>query len=154
MTDRRSVPAFDPVEDREETATDSPEKAVIRQFFARWSARDLDGAFQLTDPEGEWWHLTFGQKIPIAEWAERVRRNQSLCSDPAVFTLGTMTQEGERVSVLAIMTSTFLDGRTYWNQFHFLVKVRDGRIVWGREFSDPRRSDEAFSGRSGAFWRQ
>jgi ketosteroid isomerase-like protein len=154
MTDRRSVPAFDPVEGLEETTTDSPEKAVIRQFFGRWSARDLDAAFELTDPEGEWWHLTFGQKITLGEWAERVRRNQSLCSDPAVFTLGTMTQEGDRVSVLATMTSTFLDGRTYWNQYHYLIKVRNGRIVWGREFSDPRLSDEAFRDRSGAFWRQ
>ena len=61
---------------------------------------------------------------------------------------------GTRVSVLATVTSMFLDGRIYWNQFHNLIKVRDGRIVWGREFSDPRRSDAAFSGRTGAFWRQ
>ena len=154
MTDRPSVPAFDPLEDLEETATDSPEKAVIRQFFGRWSARDLDAAFELTDPEGEWWHLTFGEKITIGEWEKRVRRNETLCGEPAVFTLGTMTQEGDRVSVLATVTSTFLDGRIYWNQFHNLIKVRDGRIVWGREFSDPRRSDAAFSGRTGAFWRQ
>jgi ketosteroid isomerase-like protein len=154
MTNRQSVPAFDPLEDDVEPSIDTAEKAIIRQFFERWSARDIDAAFDLTDPAGEWWHLTFGTKIPIGEWAERVRRNQVLCSEPAVFTLGTMTQEGDRVSVLATMTSTFVDGEIYWNQYHFLIKVRDGRIVWGREFSDPRRSDEAFRGRDGAIWRQ
>jgi ketosteroid isomerase-like protein len=154
MTDRRVVPAFDPVEDCVDTTTDSPEKAVIRQFFERWSARDIDGAFELTDPEGEWWHITFGEKITIGEWAERVRRSQTFCSHPPVFTLGMMTQEDDRVSVLATMTATLLGGRTWWNQYHFLIKVRSGRIVWGREFSDPRLSDEALNGIKGAFWRQ
>jgi len=154
MTDRRVVPAFDPVEDCVDTSTDSPEKAVIRQFFERWSASDIDGAFELTDPEGEWWHITFGETIAIGEWAERARRNQTLCSHPPVFTLGTMTQEDDRISVLATMTSTLLGGRTYWNQYHYLIKVRDGRIVWGREFSDPRLSDAALSDINGAFWRQ
>jgi ketosteroid isomerase-like protein len=47
-----------------------------------------------------------------------------------------VTAEGERVAVEAVSSARMSDGRPYENHYHFLVQVRDGRVVQVREYLD------------------
>ncbi len=52
------------------------------------------------------------------------------------FTVLGMTGEGERVAVEAESRATHVCGTPYHNQYHFLFRFRDGKIVEFKEYSD------------------
>jgi len=121
-------------------------KALVRGFFRAWSADDLDAAIALTDPDGDWWIITFGEDLRMSDWTDRIRRKRPLFRAPPRFEIDCLTAEENRVSVLARGFSTLEDGRPYDNVYHYLIECDGGRIVRGREFCDPRLSDAAFRG--------
>jgi len=49
---------------------------------------------------------------------------------------GAITAEGDRVCVEARGSARFVDGRTYDNRAHFLITLREGRIVSIKEYLD------------------
>jgi ketosteroid isomerase-like protein len=125
-------------------------KAVVREFFRRWSAVDLDGMSELTDPEGVYWHITFAEDLRFGDWTDRVKRKLQRFREPPRFELEYLTAEEDRVSVVARGYSVVEDntpaGARYDNTYHWLMQLRDGRIFRAQEFCDPRLSDAVFRG--------
>jgi ketosteroid isomerase-like protein len=119
-------------------------KALVREYFQRWSAVDLDGMCELVDPNGSFWNITFGEDLLLVDWTDRIRKKLPLYSVPPAFEVGVMTAEEDRVSMLADGYSTLADGTPYNNTYFYFVVCRDGLIVSVREFCDPRLSDLAF----------
>jgi len=125
-------------------------KALVRGFFHRWSLADLDGMCELTDPNGRYWMVTFGEDIRLQDWTDRVKRKLHLFREPPRFELLYLTADEERVSVVAKGYSVIEDGTPegtrYDNTYHWLMRVRGGRLVGADEFCDPRLSDAVFRG--------
>ena len=72
-------------------------------------------------------------------------REQALASMPQIlglfpegieFTIQAMTAEGERVAIEATSRGTTFRGDEYAQEYHFLMRVRDGMIVELREYMD------------------
>jgi len=72
-------------------------------------------------------------------------REQALASMPEIlgifpkgieFTIQAMTAEGERVAIEATSRGTTFRGDEYAQEYHFLLRVRDGMIVELREYMD------------------
>ena len=55
------------------------------------------------------------------------------------FTIKAMTAEGERVAVEAESEGAHVSGQTYSNQYHFLMRFRDGKVVEFKEYMDSER---------------
>ena len=53
-----------------------------------------------------------------------------------IFTLYEMTAEGERVALEAESHGLHTSGKTYNNHYHFLFRIRDGKIAEIREYAD------------------
>jgi ketosteroid isomerase-like protein len=123
-------------------------KALVREFFRRWSAVDLDGMCELTDPDGIYWMITFGEDLRFEDWTDRVKRKRQLFREPPRFELQYVTAEADRVSVVArgysVLEDGTPDGVRYDNVYHWLFQIRDGRLTSAREFCDPRLSDAVF----------
>lgn len=72
-------------------------------------------------------------------------REQALAGMPQIlglfpkgvqFTIQAMTAEGERVAIEATSRGTTFRGDVYAQEYHFLLRVRDGMIVEFREYMD------------------
>ena len=53
-----------------------------------------------------------------------------------IFTLYEMTAEGERVALEAESHGVHKSGKQYNNHYHFLFRMRDGKIAEIREYAD------------------
>lgn len=62
------------------------------------------------------------------------------------FTIKAMTAEGERVAVEAESEGAHVSGQTYSNQYHFLMRFRDGKVVEFKEYMDTERVTDILCG--------
>ena len=59
-----------------------------------------------------------------------------LFPDGLAFSIVAMTAEGDRVAIEATSEGTTILGRVYKQEYHFLMRVRDGKIVEWKEYMD------------------
>jgi ketosteroid isomerase-like protein len=57
-----------------------------------------------------------------------------------------VTAEGERVAIEGTGHGRLRNGRDYDNNYHFLIVVRDGRVLSIREYMDSEHVAEVFEG--------
>jgi len=62
------------------------------------------------------------------------------------FTIDAMTAEGERVAVEARSEGRHVSGQIYSNQYHFLMRFRDGQLVEFKEYMDTERVTDILCG--------
>ena len=62
------------------------------------------------------------------------------------FTIQAMTAEGERVAVEAESEGQHVSGKLYSNQYHFLFRFRDGKVVEFKEYMDTERVTDILCG--------
>jgi len=58
------------------------------------------------------------------------------------FTIDAITAEGERVAIEAHSDGEHVSGRNYHNEYHFLLRVRDGQVIEFKEYLDTQLADE------------
>jgi ketosteroid isomerase-like protein len=80
---------------------------------------------------------------------------QALAGMPAVldlfpdglqFAIKAMTAEGERVAIEAVSEGTTFRGDRYEQTYHFLMRVRDGKIVEFKEYMDTEHARKVLVG--------
>ena len=62
------------------------------------------------------------------------------------FTIKAMTAEGDRVAVEAESDGLHVSGKRYGNQYHFLFRFRDGKVVELKEYMDTERVTDILCG--------
>lgn len=62
------------------------------------------------------------------------------------FTIKTMTAENDRVAVEAESEGMHASGKLYTNQYHFLCRFRDGKLVEFKEYMDTERITDILCG--------
>ncbi len=62
------------------------------------------------------------------------------------FTIKAMTAEGERVAIEAESEGAHVSGQVYTNQYHFLMRFRDGKVVEFKEYMDTERVTDILCG--------
>ena len=62
------------------------------------------------------------------------------------FTVKAMTAEGERVAAEAESEGLHVSGKHYSNQYHFLFRFRDGKVVELKEYMDTERVTDILCG--------
>jgi uncharacterized protein len=62
------------------------------------------------------------------------------------FTIKAMTAEGERVAVEAESEGMHVSGKLYSNQYHFLCRFRDDKLVEFKEYMDTERVTDILCG--------
>lgn len=62
------------------------------------------------------------------------------------FAIKTLTAEGDRVAVEAESEGMHASGKLYSNQYHFLLRFSDGKLLLFREYMDTERVTDILCG--------
>jgi ketosteroid isomerase-like protein len=120
-------------------------KALARELFDAISRADVAKLDELYADDFEIW--TAGS-LPIsgtrtrAQALEGMSLINSMFPDGIAFTIHAMTAEGDRVAIEASSEGVHVSGLRYRNEYHFLMVVRDGKIVRFKEYMDTLHAKE------------
>lgn len=124
-------------------------KAVVARFFATFSAGDIPGLMGMMDDEGSWWvsgSVTgFSGAHGKQALGELLGGVKDIYRDGALrITPSSMIAEGDKVAVEAEGWAELLNGRVYNSRYHFLVELRNGKILHVREYMDSLHARQIF----------
>ena len=108
-------------------------------FISALDRGSLGGLGRLCAEDATWW---VAGTMPISGTYDKAQFTQLLsgvletCTGPIQIKPLAFTAEGERVALEAESYTQTRNGRTYNNFYHFLFKVREGKIAGVKEFLD------------------
>jgi len=114
-------------------------KEIVTSFFENVTAGDIDGAFELVSDEVSWWvpgTLPFSGTKTKSEYMAIV--GQITKGFPTGFELKVtgMIEENDQVAAEVISNGTHMNGRQYNNRYHFLIRIKDSKMVDVKEYMD------------------
>lgn len=125
-------------------------RAIVSEFFDRFSAGDVDGLLDMMTDDAIWWvagtiegvsgnykKLAFGDLLRAVR---PIYTHGALVITPAAFTV-----EGDRVAMEATSFAELAAGGVYTNSYHFLIELQDGKLRRVKEYADTMRLAETFS---------
>jgi ketosteroid isomerase-like protein len=119
------------------------QRAITRSLFDALNRFDVAAIDELYGEDFILWSpgtLPFSGTHGKVEALELMKMVTSAFPEGLRFTIDAMTVEGERVAVEAHSEGTHASGRDYRNEYHFLVKIRDGKIVMLKEYMDTQHA--------------
>jgi ketosteroid isomerase-like protein len=124
-------------------------KAIVRAFFEAFSRGDIDAVLGGMTDDATWWVAgqiegmsgtnTKQQLGALLHHVKPLYRSGALTITPSA-----MIAEGESVAVEAESYAELVSGGVYANQYHFLIKLRDGLVQSVREYSDTHHMAQTF----------
>ncbi|MBQ0758274.1 MAG: ketosteroid isomerase-like protein [Zhongshania sp.] len=123
-------------------------KMVVMNFFEAFSSGDVERTMAfLSDHEFEWWISGNPAVFPLAGSRDKAGFGQLLngvvenCKDGIKIKVLATTAEGERVAVEAESYAE-VAGKIYNNLYHFLILIRDGKIIKVKEYLDTMHAND------------
>jgi hypothetical protein len=124
-------------------------KEIARQFFAALNRADSAAITTLYADDAVLWTagtLPFSGRFTKAQAIQGMDAILSLFPEGLAFTIKAMTAEGERVAIEAESHGRHVSGKTYHNQYHFLMIIRDGKVAEFREYMDTMHANDVLVG--------
>ena len=124
-------------------------KQLARRFVEAIGKGDIDAIERSFADDGTVWTLG---TMPISgtftkdQVSMASRRVLELFPKGLAMTITGMTAEDDRVAIEAVSKGTHASGREYSNTYHFLMRVRDGKIAEWREYMDTMHANDVLCG--------
>jgi ketosteroid isomerase-like protein len=121
-------------------------KQVVRKFFEDFSANRMQAVFDAMTDDATWW---VGGSFPLSGKYTK-QQFQGLLAN-VVETLpggiqiatGSMVAEGDKVAVEATSRAENVkNGKSYRNQYHFAIDLKNGKIHAVREYLDTQHAND------------
>lgn len=126
--------------------TPEQNKAVAREFFARFTASDIDGALALMSDDCTWLipgkpdRMRSAGLYPKARIARLFRAMVDSLDGPLRMSVKALIAEGDHLAVEVESQGDLKNGRRYRQQYHFAMQFRDGKICAVREYLDTQHA--------------
>lgn len=120
-------------------------KRIAREFFEALDNGDGKALMDLYAADATCWTagtLPFSGTHTLDEVAPIMEEILGAFPKGLRFTLKTLTAEEDRVAIEAESFGLHMSGRTYNNQYHFLMVIRDGKLRELKEYFDTVHADE------------
>lgn len=124
-------------------------KAIMRGFIEAMSRGDVPAIIDAYAEDGRVQTMgntlisgVFG-KDHVQQAAGRVF---DVFPDGIRFVIHEMTAEGDRVAIEAESFARHVSGKDYNNKYHFLARLRDGKIVEFKEYCDTEHITDVICG--------
>ncbi len=123
-------------------STESENRQVVTELFARFTAGDLDGVMALLTDDVSWRLPGRPELLPTAGLYDKKRlrrlfdRMLSQLPSGLRMTVVHLLADGDAVAAEVESAGDLANGRQYRQQYHFLFRLRDGRIATAHEYLD------------------
>ena len=118
-------------------------KALVREYWRRINTKQSSDVLELCSDDFVFWFPGSDGGYQTREQARKTFDSVfEIFPEGLIFTLYEMTAEGERVALEAESHGVHKSGRPYNNHYHFLFRIRDGKIVEIKEYADTQHAHE------------
>lgn len=120
-------------------------KQLVKKFFENFSSGKVEDVLATMDDSATWW---VAGNFPLSgtktkqEFAELASQIGTMAPNGIHVTPTAFTAEGDRVALEATSYAEMANGKTYQNEYHFLIEVRDGKVQSVREYLDTMHANE------------
>lgn len=130
-------------------SSEARNRKAVEDFFAALNRGDVPALLDAYTDDGHC--LTMGRtlisgKFSKAQIAAAAGGIFEVFPEGIRFEIKAMTAEGERVAVEAESEGLHVSGQIYSNQYHFLFRFRDGKVVEYKEYMDTERVTDILCG--------
>jgi ketosteroid isomerase-like protein len=117
-------------------------KQLAREFFARFATNDVAGALDAMTDDATWWIV--GKRACLPAAGEHSKQEIARI----FYTMAREMEKGLKMSIKGLLAEddkvaieleshgVLRNGRVYNNEYHILMKMRDGKICAVREYLD------------------
>jgi len=130
-------------------ALEERNKELARVFVDALSSADAKKVDELYADDVKLWvtgSLPFSGSNDKAGALEGMPQVLDLFPEGLTFQIHEMTAEGERVAIEASSEGVTFRGDRYQQEYHFLMRARDGKIVEWREYMDTEHARKVLVG--------
>ena len=127
-------------------------KKLVSEFFAHFKKKEVDQALAKMTDDATWWIGGKPDLFPLAGTKTKAEIGAILgelvpnTKDGLAITPKAMIAEGNKVACEAESLGVFPNGRTYNNEYHFLLEIRDGKIASVKEYLDTMHTADVMKG--------
>lgn len=121
-------------------------KVIAREFFARFTAGDIDGVLNTLTDDATWLIPGKNERVPSAGLYTKdkigrlfTRMVQAL-KGGLEMTVTACIAEADSVAVEVVSRGDLKNGRLYRQEYHMLMQFRDGKICAVREYLDTQHA--------------
>lgn len=114
-------------------------KEIVSDSFERFSEGATDTAFEMVSDDVAWWvagDLPFSGTKTKTEYLQVVAAIQKGFPDGLQLNPTSMIAEGHKVAVEVASYGEHVSGKTYTNRYHFLITIKDHKLVDVKEYMD------------------
>ena len=125
-------------------------KQIAAELFARFSSGDIEGVLALMSDDVSWRIPGKPELSPVAGIynKERLRRLFSRMiaqlQDGLKMTVIGSVAEGDLLAVEVVSSGDLRNGRSYRQEYHFLLSFREGEIAEVREYLDTHHAHDVW----------
>jgi uncharacterized protein len=126
-------------------------KAVAFKFFERFTASDIEGALNTMSDDATWWIPGKKERSPSAglypkdKIGRLFHRMVNALESGLEMTVVSCIAEGDHVALEVVSAGDLKTGRKYRQEYHMLLKFRDGKIVSVREYLDTQHANDVWA---------
>lgn len=117
-------------------------KRLAEEFFARYSEGDIAGSLAMMSDDVTWWIAGKRTQLVVAgvhnkgQIASIFYTMAGQLKNGLKMTVKSLIAEGDQVAIQLESFGELQNGRTYNNDYHTLMTIRDGKILAVREYLD------------------
>jgi uncharacterized protein len=125
-------------------------KAIAFRFFERFTASDIEGALATMTDDATWWIPGKKERSPSAGLYPKEKigrlfhRMVSALESGLKMTVVSCISEGDQVALEVVSAGDLKNGRQYRQEYHMLLKLRDGKIASVREYLDTQHANDVW----------
>jgi ketosteroid isomerase-like protein len=126
-------------------------KAIAFRFFERFSLSDISGALDTMADDATWWIPGKKERSPAAGLYSKEKIGRLFHRMVGALKTGLTMQvvsciaEEDSVAVEVVSSGDLKNGRQYRQEYHMLLRFRDGKIASVREYLDTQHANDVWS---------
>jgi uncharacterized protein len=131
--------------------TKEANRALALKFFEHFTASDIAGALDTMADDATWWIPGKKERSPAAGLYQKEKIGRLFARMAGALKQGLAMKvvsciaEGDHVAIEVVSSGDLKNGREYRQEYHMLMRFRDGKILSVREYLDTQHANDVWA---------